>query len=974
MANARDSSQATNPVGPPGCEGLASRCVYDVGDVVATGGMGAILRARDGNCRRVVAMKVIKRGTTAQQEELLRFVEEAQITAQLEHPNIVPVHELGTDETGQPYYTMKLIQGATLRDVLKQLRDGDPATIAAYPLTKLLSIFLKACDAVAFAHARGVLHRDLKPENIMLGDFGEVLVLDWGLAKVLSTTGGAGVSPAPPPPPGARVSAPASSESSAGGDRRAPTPPATTTAAPVSSVRHDDPSGQYLTLQGMAMGTPQYMAPEQAYGKVNELDARTDIYALGAILYSILTLHPPVEGDNVQAVLLKVVRGEITPPSVYSAASTRRGKSPQEATAELRRAAAARARGQQPAPTTAPTLLLHLPGQRVPEALAAVAMKALATAPSGRYAAVPELQREVEAYLAGRATQAEHASAGRLLVLFVQRHRVAAAAIAGVFLALCLGLGLALHQRQRAVAAKVEAEANLARFQAEQTARQEDRLRAAPALVERGYKALHAKDCEGALKDATAAISFDPALARAYLLQGQVLVFQEQFAAGAQALNAYLARARDDANARELRALAADGASTGRSPVLNLKLASVYGRMGLTPLAATLAGSAAEYQEICRGQLTRGWHLPERSLQGGLKLEADGTMTFDTSRTGIPEREMIDTLEPLRGMPLSLLLMPTPNNGAKDLSPLAGMPLRHVDLGRCPITDLSPLAGVPLEHLDVQQSKIRDISMLATRRLRYLDIGGTAVSDIAVLQGAPLTVLHMFSCPVRDFTPLRGAPLEHLGLDQSLIADLTVLQGMPLRKLVISRTKVQDLTPLAGMPLRELDLVVNNVTNLAPLRGLPLEVLYLSQTYVANLEPLQGMPLTTLALTGCRNVRDLAPLADLPLTTLYLRRTPVADLSPLRRLPLELLELLECADVGSLRPLADCTRLQALHLPPVARDLESLRALPKLKSIGFSNKLVPAADFWRRYDEAKAKSLPWPPPEWLPAAPATPGG
>ncbi len=121
---------------------------------------------------------------SADEADVLRFIAEAQITGQLEHPNIVPVHELGVDENEQPFYTMKFVRGITLRKVLELLATGTAGPVKKYPLPALLTIFQKVCDALAFAHSKGVIHRDLKPENIMLDDFGEVLVMDWGLAKI----------------------------------------------------------------------------------------------------------------------------------------------------------------------------------------------------------------------------------------------------------------------------------------------------------------------------------------------------------------------------------------------------------------------------------------------------------------------------------------------------------------------------------------------------------------------------------------------------------------------------------------------------------------------------------------------------------------------------------------------------------------------------------------------------------------------
>ncbi|MHC4600979.1 MAG: serine/threonine-protein kinase, partial [Planctomycetota bacterium] len=157
---------------------------YAVLQEIARGGMGAIMKILDQDILRPVAMKVVLGQRNP--DVVSRFVEEAQITGQLEHPNIVPVHELGVNHEGKVFFTMKLVRGESLEAVLDQLADGDAATTEAYPLARLLRIFLKVCDAVAFAHSKGVIHRDLKPDNVMVGNFGEVLVMDWGLAKIRS--------------------------------------------------------------------------------------------------------------------------------------------------------------------------------------------------------------------------------------------------------------------------------------------------------------------------------------------------------------------------------------------------------------------------------------------------------------------------------------------------------------------------------------------------------------------------------------------------------------------------------------------------------------------------------------------------------------------------------------------------------------------------------------------------------------------
>ena len=243
-------------------------CEYTLVREIARGGMGQIYFGEDPQLERQVAIKV---SSISEEGEDPRFSKEAKVLAQLAHPNIVPIYNIGVDAQSRPFYSMKLIKGRTLQAVLNLIRDGDAAAVKDYPRATLLTIFRKVCDAMMFAHSKGILHRDLKPENIMVGEYGEVLVMDWGLAKML-------------------------------GEREEQS----------SSVSRVNDTGNYgMTMEGEVMGTPQYMSPEQAMGMVAELDQRSDIYSLGGILYAILTLRPPIEGTTLDEVLTKVKNGSI---------------------------------------------------------------------------------------------------------------------------------------------------------------------------------------------------------------------------------------------------------------------------------------------------------------------------------------------------------------------------------------------------------------------------------------------------------------------------------------------------------------------------------------------------------------------------------------------------------------------------------------------------------------------------------------
>lgn len=461
---------------------------YIVGPEVARGGMGAILSVHDRNIHREVAVKVMHADTAADRENVIRFIEEAQVTSQLEHPNIVPVHEVGITSEQDVYYTMKMVRGHNLEQILADIRKNKVATIRQYPLSRLLTIFQKACDGIAFAHSRGVLHRDLKPENIMVGKYGEVLIMDWGLAKVIG----------------------------------APERPATgtsTSSAPdwlvedVDSVRS---STAFRTMAGEIMGTPGFMAPEQAAGAVAEFDPRTDIYALGAILYYILCLHTPVEG-TVEEVLEKTKAGDITPALSHNP--------PDDLDPAKRK-----------------WVLPHLPNNRIPPPLAAVATKALARDRDRRYQTVPELQRDLEAYQQGFATGAEEAGALRLLYLLVQRHRLPLAIIAGTLTVLALVILSFIRQVQqekhRAQTEEAKTRLWVERFEAEKATQAELGMLSTDEHAASALDMAREGNYDKALATVDDILDLDARSAAAWALRGQLKLGEIQLEDAANAFTA----------------------------------------------------------------------------------------------------------------------------------------------------------------------------------------------------------------------------------------------------------------------------------------------------------------------------------------------------------------------------------------------------------------------------------------------------
>ncbi len=287
---------------------------YEVGDLIVQGSTSSIHEARDLSLNRVVAMKIMLPESQAKPGHVLRFIREAQIAAQLQHPGILPIHELALDGQRRLYSITRFVEGDSLDSVLDRLASGENADAPRHSLAALLGVFQKICDAVACAHSRGVVHCTLRPENITVGRFGEVFVNNWGLAKLFSLDD----ENAP------RVEAPEAS------------------AEPALS---------------------RYSAPEQAEGALDDIDTRTDIHALGGLLFRILTLRDPITGETESALLEQLL-------------------SPREAPA-----------GQPPCP--------HWPGGKLPEPLAAIAMRALSLARDDRHATVRKLQHDIAAWQEG---------------------------------------------------------------------------------------------------------------------------------------------------------------------------------------------------------------------------------------------------------------------------------------------------------------------------------------------------------------------------------------------------------------------------------------------------------------------------------------------------------------------------------------------------------------------------------------------
>ncbi|HAT10717.1 MAG TPA: hypothetical protein DCS97_09025 [Planctomycetes bacterium] len=953
------------------------------------GGGGEVFAFEDGLLGRPVAVKVLPAAVSAQPERARHFIDEARTAAALEHPSVLPVHDLGRAADGRLWFAMRQASGRSLAAIISDLAAGHSAE-RLEPLNERVGLIVRVCDAIAFAHARGYLHCDIKPGNIMVGDYGEVLVVDWGSAVRL---GGGGI--------------------------------------------------------GGGGGTPLYMAPEQA--RHGSAVASWDIYGLGATLWHLVLLRPPLHDVAPERFWERKRQGEFDPPTEVERAAV-----PASLLAVMERAVHADPAARQASIEALRDELRAWLRHRDAEAVVATAERHLDELKRhGDYEAFQRIENDLQRVLAESpalvaarqalarvrgskarlairrgdlalaeglldAAEPQHRSVLRDLLAARRTQRVqrrlgwtasVLAMLAFVVLAAWIwrehrasfGLWQTVWQHdfttteaaQGLTTGSWDADLNLSARQRLPVAAQ------AGGLILGAQQLLHLPvEVPGSVRvtvDATWTAGLDACEIivnaspehpdRSFLYPPGIVA---QFA-GYRGHRTLIAVQRQPGM---LQSSEETHVPFERGRRYRLELAVEDGRC----ILAVDGRQVLAYQDARRLGDDAYRHIHLRAWQPGLRLEnlrverlgdprrasplryADGLLDAGRSEqaataylqladdhpgTALEADALLGACVALQGSVRLPDLLQRLERGHPGNPRLAAMweldAIAAIDGDDLPralqrltqIHSSDPASRAPLRLLGhaayrTEPEATRAMVQAATRiEGRFvLDLRGHRLGSLEPLRGAPLIELHAEGCGSGDLLPLSGMPLRELSVAATVVRDLSPLSGMPLERLQLTETEVADLRSLAGMTsLSDLSLAQTRVSSLSPLTGLSLQTIDISRTAVGDLRPLAGMPLwrlqadntpvadlTPLGTTHLHTleldgsaVATLAPLAGGKLRRLVINRTRISDLTPLRGHPLEELDATDT-------PIADLSPLAASVLREVRLDRSQVRDLSALAS------------------------------------------
>ncbi len=787
------------PIMEPTIDVLENR--YTDLELIAEGGQKNIFMAKDTQTSRNVAMAIIRDKPSKKQFECNRFIHEARIAANLQHPNIVPIHEIGVTESNKPFFTMKLIKGENLSKIISKVSGDFPGYAEKYDLTELLSIFLKVCDAVAFAHSKGIIHLDLKPENIQVGAYGEVLVLDWGLAKFV--------------------------------DHEKFRPRGSNKDISSTVHRHlaENPQNPKQTINGLVKGTPGYMAPEQAMGDIGAKDKRTDIYSLGAILYSLLTLKRPTVGDTFSDIIRETISGQIIPPSQ------------------------------------------RVEDCNIPASLEAVTVKAMSVIPEQRYQSVEELSEEISAFIGGFATLAEDASLITQIGLMFKRHKVESSFIIISIITTIISFSLFFHrlstEKNKLNTALTEMKDSQSALAMAEERIAKNRKREWQLSVEETFSSNSLDLSKWSIRAATSTTEPDSQIVSpSYQVKNGQLNIEQN------ALNGLIVKQRIDGEIRlefDIKCTSEPfdfmcfikstefkdslfktiwsgyvfTCNSQRNEVAIYRYGSLIKRSKLD-----MSFTEGETYKIVASKANQQLFF---SINGNQLIEAQEEKLFfsdEMNQTGIITKNSVTTIDSVRLYQLGSSIR-------VDLLKLADKFISKKELEKAEILVNEVITtGSSQDRINLASLKKNRIERLRALTVRVAEYAKRIKAHIPEWNDKAIMIiddqidLHLTNLQVKDLDFIRNFELTGLlNLNNNPIEDLEPLKGLRIKNLNLNETEVKSLKNLSLMSLESISLSNTHVTDLEPLRGMGIKHINLINTKINDIKILTTFPLEKIAIT-----------------------------------------------------------------------------------------------------------------------------
>lgn len=770
---------------------------------IGKGGMGIIKKSHDNNCHRTIALKTLLQSD--REDSLVRFTEEAQITAQLEHPNIIPIYEIFTEEGQRISYSMKLVDGEDLKVILDKIKKGDQGYIDRFPLRKLLEIFIYICNAVSYANSKNVFHRDLKPANIMVGNRGKVYLVDWGLAKIQKPH----------------------NQSS-----KVDNTDAINKLNSLSSFRTEKDLD--LSMEDIIMGTPNYMAPERF---LQEADEKTEMYALGAILYNILTLQLTVFEETVELTVRKIFAGDIKDPSELN------------------------------------TAVPHIKGGKVPLPLAAIAMKSLSVDPDDRYENIKEMVNDIIAWEDGFVTKAENASFCYSLYKIIKRKKFESLAVLAFIICItCISIYYVQKlsiEKKRLEKSKKESDfqANIILNKQSQlkahTKELESKIQDLREQAQHFYKNANSliKSNEGnsiqlALEKIQPAIELEPLYE--YLIL-QSLLFQTQ-------LNFDKARkSLERINKSKTPSLVQEYINFSQNlKSSELSLMDLY-RLKEFALSLKLPAIASTFLKVYSNKQDELYNKFIKSLNSKSLTNIEDKITKLNNITysiNLKNLHLKDTSF-LKQIPFEKVNISY--SQTKTISFLEGMPIKFFYCNNTNVSDLSPLKNNNLEYIEAINANLKNINSLDNSSIVKLDVHSNKLTHIPNINLPYLRFLYLSENEIQSIENINNFKnLHFLSLSSNKLSDISPLKELQLNFLNISHNKISDISPIKNHPLIELDISYTDVNDLTSLTTCnKLKKLNLQNTSITDLSPLIDLNIEELNLKNCIGVETLEQIVKI---------------------------------------------------------------------------------------------------------------